>query len=317
MATKKVFGDSMLDPSLKNVLVETLSGCIKIKEMDAIGKMLSKKFDIYAEKTAVQTMGLRSAATVLVDYMESCNKTDDLIRLLAELDNNQVLGSTLKLDGFDYFLQQLTSWGYFYDYSKRKVLPIKKEASELQNWGAFKDGKAYPITIISVDIVSNSELVKKYGAKTMKKVYTNLWKFFKRSLAYTDGRIWTWAGDGGILAFAFKDHVERSVLFAVEIQRTLALFNMDKSNPISDPIHLRMGIHTGKLTYHNDTGQIVSEVINLAAHLEKQKTEPGGITITKDVYKGINPKIQSIFNSIGDFESIPCYQSESLDMIHC
>lgn len=309
----------MLDPSLKNILVETISGCIKIKEMDEIGKMLNKKFDIYAlaDRTAVQTMGLRSAATVLVEFMESCNKTDDLIKLLAELDNNQVLGRTLQLDGFDYFLQQMTLSGYFYDFSKRKVLPIKKDPSELQNWGALKDGKLYPVSIISVDIVSNSELVKKYGAKTMKKVYTNLWNFLKRSLSHTDGRIWTWAGDGGILAFSFKNHVERSVRFAIEVQRTISLFNMEKNNPIDDPIHLRLGIHTGKLTYHNDTGQIVSEVINLAAHLEKQKTEAGGISITNDVYKAINPKIQSIFNSIGDFESVCCYQTESLDLIHC
>ncbi|MBF9014800.1 MULTISPECIES: adenylate/guanylate cyclase domain-containing protein [unclassified Oceanispirochaeta] len=309
----------MLDPSLKNILVETLSGCIKIKEMDEIGKMLNKKFDIYAlaDRTAVQTMGLRSAATVLVDFMESCHITDDLIKLLAELDNNQVLGRTLQLEGFDYFLQQLTKSGYFYDFSKRKVLPIKNDSSELQNWGALKDGKSYPVTVISVDIVSNSELVKKYGSKTMKKVYTNLWKFLKRSLTHTDGRIWTWAGDGGILAFSFKNHVERSVLFAIEVQRTIALFNMDVSNPISDPIHLRLGIHTGKLTYHNDTGQIVSEVINLAAHLEKKKTEAGGISITNDVHKGINSKLQSIFSSIGDFESVCCYQTESLDLISC
>lgn len=309
----------MLDPSLKNILVETISGCIKIKEMDEIGKMLNKKFDIYAaaERTAVQTMGLRSAAIVLIDYMESSNQTDELIKLLAELDNNQVLGRVLQLEGFDYFLQQLTTSGYFYDFSKRKVLPIKKESSELPNWGALKDGKSYPVSIISLDIVSNSELVKKHGAKTMKKVYLNLWKFLRKSLVHYDGRIWTWAGDGGIIAFSFKKHTERAVLFALEIQRTIALFNLDAQNPINDSIHLRLGINTGKLTYHNDTGQIVSEVINLAAHLEKQRTEAGGISITQNVYNGINKKVQTIFSSIGEFESVPCYQTESLDLIHC
>ncbi|MDC7234073.1 MAG: adenylate/guanylate cyclase domain-containing protein [Spirochaetales bacterium] len=309
----------MLDPSLKNLLIETISGSIKIKEMDEIGKMLYKKFDIYglAEKTAVQTMGLRTAATVLVEYMNTNNKSDELIKLLAELDNNQVLGRTLQLEGFDYFLQQLTLSGYFYDFSKRKVLPIKKEASELPNWGALKDGKSYPVSIISLDIVSNSELVKKYGDKTMKKVYTSLWNFLRHCLTHTDGRIWTWAGDGGILAFAFKNHVERAVLFAIELQRTISLFNMDKNNPIADPIHLRLAIHTGKLTYHKDMGQIISEVINLAAHLEKQKTQPGAVSITQDIYKSINPKLQNIFSEMGEFESIPCYQTESLDLIHC
>ncbi|MDC7240729.1 MAG: adenylate/guanylate cyclase domain-containing protein [Spirochaetales bacterium] len=309
----------MLDPSLKNLLIETIHPCIKIKEMDEIGKMLNRKFDIYAlaEKTAVQTMGLRLAATVLVENMDSIGKSDELIKLLAELDNNLILGRTLQLDNFDYFLQQLTMSGYFYDFKKRKVLPIKDDLSEMANWGALKDGKSYTVSIISVDIVSNSELVKKYGAKRMKKVYTNLWNFLKQNLAHHDGRIWTWAGDGGILAFAYKEHIERSVRFAVEVQRTLSLFNMSKNNPLDDPIHLRLGINTGKLTYHNDTGQIVSEVINLAAHLEKQKTQPGSISITEAVYKGINPKLQKIFEGIGSFESVPCYHSAPLDLIQC
>jgi len=309
----------MLDPALKNLLIETISNNIKTKEMDEIGRMLNRKFDLYdmASKTSNVTIGARSAATVLVDYMESDSKLHELIKLLAELDNNQILGRTLQMEGYDSFLQQMTSSGFFYDYSKRKVLPLKSEVQELQNWGALKDGKSYQISIISVDIVSNSVLVKKYGAKVMKKVYTNLWNFLKKVLYHSDGRIWTWAGDGGLLAFAFKNHTERSVRFAIEVQRTIALFNMETKNPISDPIELRLGIHTGKLVFHNDTGQIISEVINLAAHLEKQKTIPGGISITENVYNALNPKMTALFRGIGNFEGIPCFQTDRLDIPVC
>jgi class 3 adenylate cyclase len=281
--------------------------------------MLNKKFNLYdlAEITSVVTIGARSAATVLVENMESINKLHDFIKLLAELDNNQILGRTLQMEGYDYFLQQFTHTGYFYDFTKRKVLPIKTESKEMSNWGALKDGKSYPITIISVDIVANSRLVNKHGDKVMKKVYTNLWKFLRNSLSHTDGRIWTWAGDGGILAFAFKDQIERAVKFSVEVQRTITLFNMEKHNPIQDYIELRLGINTGKLVYHNDTGQIISEVINLAAHLEKNKTIPGGISVTEKVFTSINPKLQSIFRGIGNFEGVPCFQSERLDQILC
>ena len=309
----------MLDPSLKNLLIETMSSCIKPNEVAEIGKMLSKKFDLHslAAKTVNMTIGARPAATILVEHMEDTGKTADLIKLLAELDNNLILGKTLQLEGYDYFLQQFTQSGYFYDFKKRKVLPLKNDSSELPNWGSLKDGKTYPVTVISVDIVKNSELVKKYGPKLMKKVYTNLWNFLKLNLAHTDGRIWSWAGDGGILAFAFKNQVERAVVFGVEVQRTLALFNMDRANPLTDAIELRLGIHTGKITYHSDSGQIISEVINLAAHLEKQKTVPGSISITEEVYSGINPKLQAIFSGIGNFEGTACFQSQRLDQIHC
>ena len=213
----------MLDPSLKNLLIETISACLKPTEAAEIGRMLSKKFDLHslADKTVNMTIGARPAASILVEHMEHTGKTAELIKLLAELDNNLILGKTLQLEGYDYFLQQFTQSGFFYDFKKRKVLPIKSDSSELPNWGSLKDGKTYPVTILSVDIVGNSELVKTNGTKTMKKVYTNLWNFLKQHLAHTDGRIWSWAGDGGILAFAYKDQVERAVRFAIEVQRTI------------------------------------------------------------------------------------------------
>ncbi len=301
----------MLDPSLKNLLIETISVNIKTKEIDEIGRMLSKGFDLnkLSGKPSNVTIAPRLSATVLVDYMEQKKKTEELIKLIAELDNNMILGRTLSIDGLDYFLQQLTLNDYVYDFQKRKVIPLKEDPSELPNWGALKDGKKYAVTVLSLDIVSNSELVKKHGAKVMKKVYTNLWKFLKQHLSTYNGRIWNWAGDGGILAFAFKKQIDRAVMFAFEVQRTLAMFNLDPLNPIEDDLELRIGINTGKLVFHNDTGKIVSEVINLAAHLEKQRAEPGYISLTKDVYAEISSSYQKQFCEIETFEGTLCYKT--------
>ena len=301
----------MLDPSLKNLLVETVSSTIKAKEIEEIGKMLSKGFDLnqLSSTPTHVTIAPRIAATVLVDHMEEKKNTADLIKLLTELDNNTILGRPLSIEGMDYFLQQLTMNGYVYDLRKRRVVTLKEDPQELPNWGALKEGKKYPVTVMSLDIVGNSELVKKHGVKTMKKVYTQLWNFLRHHLSHYDGRIWNWAGDGGILAFTFKNHIERSVKFACEVQRTISLFNIDAANPIDDTIQLRIGIHSGKLIYHNEAGQIVSEVINLAAHLEKQAAKPGYIAITDEVYNNLSPKCQKLFEGNGLFEGTKTYHT--------
>ncbi len=301
----------MLDPSLKNLLIETISQAIKAKEIDEIGKMLSKGFDIneLSGKPSNVTIPPRLSATILVEYMEEKKKTAELIKLLVELDNSTIHGKTLTIEGIDYFLQQLTLNDYVYDINKRKVLPLKEDPQELPNWGALKDGKKYVVTVLSLDIVGNSELVKKHGVKTMKKVYTQLWKFLRHHLSHHNGRIWNWAGDGGILAFAFKNHIERAVLFSFEVQRMISIFNIDWNNPIDDPIKLRIGVHTGKLIYHIDSGQIVSEVINLAAHLEKQAAEPGYISITDSVFRELPGKIQKLFIDTGLFEGTQTYKT--------
>lgn len=301
----------MLDPSLKNLLIETISSNISTKEIDEIGKMLQKGFDVNAlsGKPANVTITPRMSATILTDMMEEKKKTADLIKLIAELDNNMILGRTLSINGLEHFLQQLTMAGFVYDFRKRKVLPLKEDPRELPNWGALKDGKKYELTVMSLDIVSNSELVKKHGVKVMKKVYTNLWTFLRHHLSHYDGRIWSWAGDGGILAFVFKGHRERAATFAFQVQRTISLFNMDAQNPIEDAIELRIGIHAGKLIYHDDTGQIVSEVINLAAHLEKRQALPGSVSLTGEVYEGLSPRYREQFEECGDFEGARGFRS--------
>jgi len=48
---------------------------------------------------------------------------------------------------------------------------------KMVNWGILKDGKIYNITVMSLDIVGNSRLVKKYGTKIMEKVYFRLRSF--------------------------------------------------------------------------------------------------------------------------------------------
>ena len=67
-----------------------------------------------------------------------------------------------------------------------------------------------------------------------------------------DGRIWSWAGDGGIIAFA-----------------------------------LRIGVDAGLVKFCGETGRIVSHVINHASHLEKKSTRPGMVSIGRNVYDAL------------------------------
>ena len=93
----------------------------------------------------------------------------------------------------------------------RRLYHTKEDIKQLKNWGSLRDGRNYDVSVISVDIVQNSVLVREYGTKTMEKLYFLLRRFLDRKLAEYDGRVWNWAGDGGILAFAFDDNVNRAV----------------------------------------------------------------------------------------------------------
>ncbi|MGA2477608.1 MAG: hypothetical protein ABSG63_02525 [Spirochaetia bacterium] len=198
-------------------------------------------------------------------------------------------------------LYRLSRSGQYYDFSKRKFFDVE-DARGLLNWGALRDGREYPVAIASLDICSNSEMVKKYSAKVMEKVYYRLWEFLKEKLDYWEGRIWSWAGDGGIAAFRGEQSVPRAVSCCMEILAALPVFNMQPEKPIKDEICLRIALDFGRLKFFSDTGRIVSDVINYAAHLEKKGTRPSSLSVSDTIHPLLTPAMQKIFAQEAKFE---------------
>ncbi|MFO7729524.1 MAG: adenylate/guanylate cyclase domain-containing protein [Spirochaetia bacterium] len=294
----------MLDPVLINDITEMLTKHLKPNQIDAIGRMLFKRYNSH-EKLGIDdhiTIPRRRAAEALIDDCLDGKKEEDLIKCLIELDGSDLLGKPVTFDNIESFMKDMVSSGYLYDYKKRKIKILKTDPNELPNWGALREGKNYEVTVVSIDIVGNSVLVKKYGMKKIERMYAKFWNLLRRVLSVYDGRIWSWSGDGGLVAFAFKDHQTRAVLFALELQSVLSVFNVDPSLPIDEAISLRIGLDTGNMKFSQNTGQIVSETINYAAHLEKSFTSPGKVSISKELYNRISENLQSIFDCEGEFE---------------
>lgn len=303
----------MLDPVLINDMTEMLTKHLKPNQIDEIGRMLLKRYNSH-EKLGIDdhiTIPRRRAAEALIDECLNRNKDEELIKCLIELDGSDLLGKPVCFDGIETFMKDLVSAGYLYDYKKRKIKKLKTEPEDLPNWGALREGKSYEVTVASIDIVGNSSLVKKYGMKQIEKVYAKFWNLLRRVLAVYDGRIWSWSGDGGLVAFAFKDHPSRAVLFALELQNVLSVFNVDPELPIDEPISLRIGLDTGNLKFSQNTGQIVSETINYAAHLEKNFTSAGKISISKELWQRLSEKLQAIFDCEGEFEGRTAFCTNS------
>lgn len=294
----------MLDPSLYNMICEMITKALKPDQIDELGRLLLKKHcshDILGLDEHI-TVPARKAAEA---FMEACREKsceEKLLKLLIELEGSQLLGKAVHFDGLEEMMNAMMRSGFVYDAKKRRIRRMKEDPLEMPGWGSLRDGKRYEISIVSVDIVGNSALVKKHGMKKAEKLYYRFWSFLRRVMEVYDGRIWNWAGDGGIIAFSFKGHQQRAVLFAMELQRLIPVFNADPDKKISDSITLRLGLDCGKMKFSSDTGQIVSETINYAAHLEKSFAEAGGIALSGKMANSLPKKLREMFVSDGVFE---------------
>jgi len=299
----------VLEPALRNDLVELLAANFKTAEVNELGGLILGSFDsneVSGTKNHI-SLSSRKSARLLVDRCEDGGELPALLKLVVEIDDGVVHGRSVRVHGLEAFLGKLLRAGIHYDFKTRRIISSCKDPEELVNWGCLKDGRDYDTAVISLDVADNSALVRKHGLRKMEKLYFNLWGFLRDKLAATDGRIWSWAGDGGIIAFALKDSARRAVRFAIEVQTAIPVFNLTSALDWHSDLSLRLGIDSGKVRFNADTGKIVSEVINYAAHLEKKSTTPGCISISHAVYSTLPRRVAGLFHFGGIFEEQDFY----------
>ncbi len=300
MGLKSMF----LSPGLTNDLIEIVSKHFKPDEINEIGNLIFKNYDTneIAGVNSHVSLSSRKSSKILISYCQEQKKIPELIKLIVELDDGIIAGRHVTIDGIENLLHKMASENLIYDFERKKLINKNTDIAEMINWGSLKDGKVYSVTVMSIDIVRNSSKVQRYGIKKMEKVYFMLWQFLKSRLREYNGRMWSWAGDGGIFAFTFKNHVVRTVLCSLEIQRLMPIFNLKIKSIIQEDIRLRIAIDTGKIRFFNNTGRIVSDIINYAAHLEKKGTEAGKISVSRTVRDSLSEEILDLFIPAGVFE---------------
>jgi class 3 adenylate cyclase len=294
----------VLEPALRNDLVELLAANFKTDEVNELGGLILGSFDSNQASGAKNHISLssRKSARLLVDKCEDGGQLPALLKLVVEVDEGIMHGRSIRVDGLESFLGKLLKTGIRYDFRTRRLINSCKDPEELADWGCLREGREYDTAVISLDIADSSTLVRKHGLRKMEKLYFALWNFLRDKLASTDGRTWSWAGDGGIIAFALKDAARRAVRFAVEVQTTIPVFNLTSTNDSRMDIALRLGVDVGKVKFKHDTGKIVSDVINFAAHLEKKSTQPGCIAISNAVHTALPRRLAGLFHFGGRFE---------------
>ena len=294
----------MLDASLRAELTEVLARTFNSDEISEIGRLVIKKFDLHnlTDRHRHVTVPVRDAAETLVEEVEQKKKAGDLIQLVVETDGSLLMGRRVELKGLEPFLSNLARAGYVYDSASRKLRQSKQDHQEMVNWGALRDGREYDVVVASVDIVGSSDLVREAGQRVTERFYYQFWSFLRRHLSHYDGRIWSWAGDGGIVAFAMKGKEVCAAQWALETQASIPVFNIHPDNPISQPISVRIGMDSGRLRFFADTGRIISETLNYASHLEKAATDPGHVSLSSELLGALPDSIKQVFGAPADFE---------------
>ncbi|MBN1411382.1 MAG: adenylate/guanylate cyclase domain-containing protein [Spirochaetales bacterium] len=294
----------LFDMTLVKDLIEVLGKSLTFPEIDAMGNYFFKQYNTHKLENRPEhiTISPLTAAKRLVYECRDNKKLKELFVFAIELDGASLNGKVISLTGLENLLYRFSRSGLYFDFTKRKIRPFNEDKKMLPNWAVLKDGKKYQICIASIDICSNSKLVKKHSTGRMEKVYYLLWEHLQNYSRTYDARIWSWAGDGGLIAFRNDKGPVPAVSCCLEILFTIPIFNASPHKFIKDDIQLRIGLDMGEIKFYSDTGRIVSDVINYAAHLEKKGTKPNGLSVSDTIYKALPPTLQKMFKTKKEFE---------------
>jgi class 3 adenylate cyclase len=299
-----------MEASLNLELKELISNSMAANQIEEIGKDLDANFN--PSKLANLPLGGRLrdrnlASKLIVDYFADAKILDKLVVRFIESEGKKVGGQVVAINGLDTFLSKLTHFGLVYNREKGRLEEFKGKTVDLDNWGILKEGETYELAFISIDIAGNSILQSKYSKEEIDLVYKRFLDYLEDVLTKYRGKVWNWAGDGGLLAFYLDNKAQEAVNSAVSVLLGMVVFNSCE-NILKDPINLRIAVDRGNATYKSDKGSIFSETINWVCHLEKKGTDVNSISISQGVFESLDAWMKQFFFKHEEFENKIAYR---------
>jgi class 3 adenylate cyclase len=168
--------------------------------------------------------------------------------------------------------------------------PMKSGTGEAFDIRRNEHEQKKQMVIMMTDIVGYSAKMEKDEAAT----YALLKEhniIMRKAITTNRGKEIKTIGDAFMVVF---DSPLDAVRCGMAMQKGLFAFN--KPRPVNDHVKVRIGIHRGEVIV---TGKdVFGEGVNIAARMESI-TDPGGISISADVYEQVRNKIEAGFQSIG------------------
>ena len=283
---------------LKNLLIRGLTQSMDVKTMTHVARRLIHNYDLHRRTGFPSSVPIpnREAARQIVEDMIAEKQFLPFISLLIDVNRSGFVGRRYRIPRMQEILAEVTEEGYSYDAEARAFVENAVQR-RTKDWGVLLDGTSYALCFLVLDIVGNSELVRRYGSDEVTRLYTDVRRVMRRVVEKRDGRLWLWEGDGGLAAFYIGDINVAAVHSGMEILHELFLYNRLWS-PLDELIEVRLGIHGGQVEYHEQIGAIESPVLAKAERIESEVAVPDNLAVSPSVYDSVDPMVGRRFREV-------------------
>ena len=285
---------------IKNVNASYCRKCLQLSlpviMMIRFAKLVNPNYNIYKRTGLKEGMPIsnQNAAQQIVADMIQDGYFVDFVETLIQIDAKGYIGTKYSLRGLDDVVDGLLDEGYSYDKVRGEFFENQRERIS-PNWGRLNEGDERKMTVLRLDIASNSELVKNNPRPQIEKAYNDIRNIVYRSVTSRLGRLWAWEGDGALSAFLFGPMEQMAVFAGMEILHELFFYNRLR-NPLDSPINVRLGGHIGQVRYSDsELERLKNDTIKQAIALEETAAS-NTLCVSYNLYITMDSNILNLFS---------------------
>ncbi|HTX71988.1 MAG TPA: hypothetical protein VMC79_04110 [Rectinemataceae bacterium] len=270
--------------SLAQITKKCLNESLTPDMLERVAKDIFPEYDLRARTGFTSNVPLTGpvAASRIVDDAVDEGRYLLLVERLARLDREGFMGRAYRISGLRELIKGVEAEGYLWD-AETEHLMEDPRIRRTPNWGRLLEGEEFRFSLLRVDIVQNSQIVKVHGESAARDAFEDLRSILARVVELRSGRVWSWQGDGALAGFLFGHSTTASVLAGMALLHELFLYDR-LHNRIGQPLKVRAAVHTGPLRYRDDPREIMKqETTREVLDMESRFTPPGALAISPAV----------------------------------
>ncbi len=296
--------------SLAQATKKNLNESLNADMLERIAKDIFPDYDLHLRTgfpPNIPLTGQVAAGRIVDDSVEE-GRYLQLLERLARLDREGFMGRAYRINGLYDLIKAVEAEGYLWD-AETSHLMEDPRIRRTPNWGRLIEGEEFRFSLLRIDVVKNSRIVKVHGENLARDAFDDLRGIMARVVERRSGRVWDWQGDGALAGFLFGHSTTASVLAGMALLHELFLYDR-LHNRIGEPLRVRAAVHTGPLRYHEDPREIMKqETVREVMEIESRWTHPGSLVISPAVAPTLDRVILDRFKAAnGDSSRYLAYE---------
>lgn len=283
---------------LQTYLTRALAQSMEVRVMEKLAARVIPGYDLYERSgfpPNIPIPQIDAAQQITLDVVKE-GYLRRFTELLIEVDRDGLMGRGLSIRLLPQIIKELENLGFVF--KEEYGLFMEADTSrKTKGWGVLREGATYDLSFLAVDIVGNTQMVRKYSKPRVLKAYADVRQLFSAVVDKREGRVWNWEGDGGVAAFYLGNKNAEAALAGMELLLELFVYNLF-SPPLPEPLRVRAAVHAGPCQFFGRYDNVRSDTLRRLEAIESQHTAPDTLVISSRVYSDLGNKLEQFFHPV-------------------